>query len=41
MMGVSVRALLAVGGGAAVLLVDRGAPDFPVVQGMLALVGRT
>ena len=41
MMGVSVRALLAVGGRAAILLVDRGAPDFPVVQGMLALVGRT
>ena len=38
MMGVSVRALLAVGGRAAALMVDRGAPDFPVVQGMLALV---
>ena len=32
-----VRVLLAAGSGAAALLVDPGAPDFPVVQGMLAL----
>lgn len=37
-IGVFVRALLAVGGIAAAWFVGRGAPNFLVVQGMLALV---
>lgn len=38
MLGLLLRVLLAAGGGAAALLVGRDAPNFPVVQGMLALV---
>ena len=38
MVGLFMRALLAVRGRAAALLVGRDAPNFPVVQGMLALV---
>ena len=38
MVGLLVRALLAVGGGVASLLVGCDTPNFPVVEGMLALV---
>lgn len=38
MVGLFVRALLAVVSGAAALLVSRDAPNFPILQGMLALV---
>lgn len=37
-MGLVLRILLALAGGAAALLVERDAPNFGVVQGMLALV---